>query len=38
MIHEHQYICPKCGLVLDSLTGFHLHFKKEHETKKSVVS
>ncbi len=33
MIHPEEYICPKCGLVLESLTAFHKHVKKEHSQK-----
>ena len=31
MILDHEYICPKCGLILDSLTMFHKHYAKEHK-------
>ena len=35
MIHDHEYICPKCGTVCASLTEFHKHVKEKHheETK-----
>lgn len=34
MIQDHEYVCPKCGMVCDSLTAFHRHVKKEHEDAK----
>jgi uncharacterized C2H2 Zn-finger protein len=33
MIRENEYICPKCGLVLGSLTEFHRHVEKKHGEK-----
>lgn len=30
MIHEHEYVCPRCGSVLGSLTEFYRHYAKEH--------
>ena len=30
MIQDHEYICPKCGIILDSLTAFHRHVEKVH--------
>ena len=31
MIHDNEWICPRCGLICGSLTEYHKHFKKEHE-------
>lgn len=30
MIHEHEYICPRCGAVLDSMAAYVKHAMKEH--------
>ena len=30
VIHDHEYICPGCGIICHSLTEFHQHMKKEH--------
>jgi len=37
MILPEDYICPTCGLVLDSLTAFHRHYKKEHELRRGIT-
>ena len=31
VIHEHEYVCPHCGLVCATLTDFHKHVKRVHE-------
>jgi len=33
MLHEHEFICPICGLVIPSLTAFHQHHAKVHQKK-----
>ena len=38
VIHEHEYVCPKCGLACASLTDFHKHVKKEHEKHEEAKS
>lgn len=31
MINESTFICPLCGLVLDSMTAYQRHYAKKHE-------
>lgn len=31
IVHEDEYICPKCGAVCSSLTAYHKHYEKEHK-------
>lgn len=38
MIHPAEYVCPLCGLMLDSLTAFHRHVEKQHEPKKPQIT
>lgn len=32
MIHDSEFICPLCGLVLSSLAAFHRHVARDHES------
>ena len=31
VLKPEEYVCPKCGCLMDSMAAFHRHFKKEHE-------
>ena len=31
VIHDHEWVCPRCGLICGSLTEYHKNFEKEHE-------
>ena len=28
VIHDNEWICPRCGLICESLTEYHKHFKR----------
>ena len=36
MLHDHEYICPICGLIYESLTAYHKHANKDHKNLKET--
>ena len=36
LIAEHEWICPTCGAVLDSLTAYRRHWSLEHDEARVV--
>jgi hypothetical protein len=38
MLHPHEYICPACGLILDSMAAYRRQWAKKHEREAPEVN
>ena len=36
MLKDDEWICPRCGRILASLTHYHRHAEKEHGEKRAA--